>query len=359
MKTLIPSLTLLACVTQSLAAPPANDAFTTPAPLAFGGPSLTVEGDNTQAGSEPGEPAPYHTNGKTLWWAWQAPGNGPVTFRVLPSSFGVWVYTGSAVDSLSWVPTASYTLDERAFKTFDAVAGTTYRFQVTGAEPFWEATGPFTVQFGLPGRPPNDAFASRALLSGRAAVARGATVGATLEPGEPTGQTAALAQSVWWTWQAPASGTATVARLNPAGLPNAEVDPTLLVYTGASLSSLTLLASNRSGIGIVPETSFAAQAGQDYHLCVNAPSGSQSPVAFWVSLDGAALLENPALSPEGFQFNLIGAAFRAYALESASALAGWESFATNTGGYYDPRPVLDPRPPAAGLRFYRARLLAP
>src|SRR5678816_3304944 len=59
-------------------------------------------------------------------------------------------------------------------------------------------------------QPVNDDFAERTVLSGTNLVISAGNAGATRQPGEPDHANREGGASVWWTWQAPASGEVTI-----------------------------------------------------------------------------------------------------------------------------------------------------
>ena len=97
-----------------------------------------VLGDNITASKEPGEPDHAARRGaKSIWFRWQAPTDGSVTFRTYGSSFDtlLGVYKGSAVSGLNLV--AANDDDDGGSSltsqvTFEAVGGTVYHIAVDG-----------------------------------------------------------------------------------------------------------------------------------------------------------------------------------------------------------------------------------
>jgi len=130
----------------SLAAAPANNLFTSAAPLS--GQTATWTGTNVGATREAGEPAHAgQSGGASVWIAWAATTSRTVTLNTQGSSFDTLlaVYTGSSVSSLAQVASnddspAGHTLTSAL--TFNAVAGTTYYFAVDG---YRGATGSITL----------------------------------------------------------------------------------------------------------------------------------------------------------------------------------------------------------------------
>src|SRR6185295_7982704 len=96
----------------------------------------------------------------------------------------------------------------------------------------------------------NDAFAGRFALSGNTVTTSASIAGFTAEAGEPADVAgAATTPSAWWTWTAPCAFTVS----DPASFADttgSNFDTVLAVFTGSSLSGLTLVASdNDSGGG--------------------------------------------------------------------------------------------------------------
>src|SRR5262245_62081586 len=86
--------------------------------------------------------------------------------------------------------------------------------------------------------PANDNFANRLLLTGTNVNTTGANVDATKEPGEPNHANRAGGKSVWWRWTAPGNGEVMVDTIGSS------FDTLLGVYTGTSVSNLTMVAGN-------------------------------------------------------------------------------------------------------------------
>jgi Calx-beta domain/FG-GAP-like repeat len=113
----------------------------------------------------------------------------------------------------------------------------------------------------------NDNFVNRSTLSGNTTSAIGTNIGATGEVGEPDHDlSSSPLNSVWWTWIAPVSGTATIDTIG------SDFDTTLGIYTGNSVSSLTYVASSDdivAGINRVSLVTFSAIAGTSYQIAVD------------------------------------------------------------------------------------------
>ncbi|OLF12576.1 S1 family serine peptidase [Actinophytocola xanthii] len=108
-------------------------------------------------------------------------------------------------------------------------------------------------------RPGNDRFGSAQALSGNAGSVTGSNDSATLDPGE-----AGVEASVWYTWTPTESGNAQIA-VNQHGF-----DSQVNVYTGASVTGLSAVASNDDANGsLQSEVEFNAVAGTTYRIQVD------------------------------------------------------------------------------------------
>jgi len=126
--------------------------------------------------------------------------------------------------------------------------------------------------------PDNDNFANRQTLTGASTTVYGRNVGATKETGEPNHGNAG-GKSVWYSWTAPHSATVEVTTAKSVTYSGLSWNTLLAVYTGSSVSSLTLIASNDdSGIGGDGSTTsrlfFNAAAGTTYQIAVDGFNGA-------------------------------------------------------------------------------------
>ena len=118
--------------------------------------------------------------------------------------------------------------------------------------------------------PPNDAFANAILLSSpRASRTGDSNVGATKETGEPNHAENIGGKSVWYGWTAEFAGKVTI---QTAG---SNFDTLLSVYTGSSVESMSLVASNDDvGNGdLTSRVAFDAVAGTMYRIVVDGFNG--------------------------------------------------------------------------------------
>ncbi len=236
----------------------------------------TVTGSNVGATAEPGEPLHFGSSGgKSVWWKWIAPLTGTATINTTNSDFDtiLAVYLGSSVTNLALIANNDdfVGLGTRSQVTFPAVAGTEYEITVDGFGPFpGGASGNITLNVSIAPVPPpsNDNFANKIVVTTSGSLVTtvtGSNVNATKEPGEPPHFSIYGGKSVWWTWTAPLTGTATI------NTTNSTFDTILAIYTGASLTNLTLLTNNDDIVpGIVQsQVTFPAVAGTTYRIAVD------------------------------------------------------------------------------------------
>jgi hypothetical protein len=124
----------------------------------------------------------------------------------------------------------------------------------------------------IPSPPANDNFANAQVLNGCTGGVAGTNLGATKEAGEPNNPSSATStKSIWYRWQAPATGNVTI---TTAG---SNFDTTLAVYGGSSLASLGAAIKSNDDIPDVPgqdhqvtsSVTFAATAGTTYRIAVD------------------------------------------------------------------------------------------
>ena len=199
-------------VGTAVAAPPSNDHF---AGVTISGPDGTVHGTNTDATGQPGEPnIAGHTPDMSVWYSWVAPESGPTSFNLRDANFDtlLGVFTGNSLPSLvSVASNDDFNGTTQSKVTFNATANTWYRIAVDG---YVAAHGAFGLQWAQ-NSPANDNFASPRVLVGpdrnrthRVAAARPASRASHLHWGTPD-------RTVWYSWTAPESGTATFTTPGP------------------------------------------------------------------------------------------------------------------------------------------------
>jgi thiol-disulfide isomerase/thioredoxin len=130
-------------------------------------------------------------------------------------------------------------------------------------------------------QPANDLFANRIVITGTNIVTTGSSVGATRETGEPYHAGFPGGASVWWSWRAPFSGTATISTAGSG------FDTLLGVYTGTSVSALMEIASNDddpSSSGRTSRASFDTVSNQTYQIAVDGYGGDSGSITLSVQL---------------------------------------------------------------------------
>ena len=136
-----------------------------------------------------------------------------------------------------------------------------------------------TIKYGSACLASNDTFLGRTSLSGALITATANNACTTKEPGEPDHATNNVGgKSVWWTWTAPASALVTIATCG------SDFDTILAVYTGMSVSALSLIANNDDSIGCGEESlqsqvQFVANAGTSYQIAVDGNKYFNRPAA--------------------------------------------------------------------------------
>ncbi len=278
-----------------LPAPP-NDMFANR--IIVSGITGSTVGSNVNSTRETGEPSHDGDIEQSVWWSWTAPASGSATINTCGSGFDNFlsIYTGTDVAALTNVVSdyGSGGCSTGSEVTFPAVSGVTYQISVAGN---LSQSGSIALAWSLlPAPPPNDMFANRIVISGITGSAVGSNVNATKETGEPDHAAAPGNRSVWWSWTAPASGSAT---FNTCG---SNFDTLLAVYTGTDVAGLTTVASNDDsgtcfgGSGVT----FPAVSGVTYQIAVAGFFTDSGDIALAWSLEVTTfnlVLESADFSP--------------------------------------------------------------
>ncbi|MGC8840582.1 MAG: CARDB domain-containing protein [Candidatus Sumerlaeaceae bacterium] len=258
--------------TISVGAPPANNNFANA--MALGTcPTSPITGSNRFADKEVGEPSHGgNIGGASIWYAWQSPNTAnPIRVKIdtIGSGFDtlLGVYTGASVNALTYVAGSDDIVpgsNVQSSVEFEATPNTLYAIAVDGKN---GAQG--NVVLNLSVSATNDNFAQAALLSGASGSVSGLTICASKEAGEPNHAGNAGGHSVWFHWTAPRSGAALFTTQG------SRFDTLLSVYTGASLSSLTLVGENDDvgGGATYSSVTFPVSAGVDYYIALDGKNG--------------------------------------------------------------------------------------
>ncbi|MEX0322618.1 MAG: S8 family serine peptidase [Puniceicoccaceae bacterium] len=226
-------------------------------------------GSNYGATFETDEPTNPSTAGtRSVWWEYIAATTGTVTIDTNGSNFDTTlaVYTGDVLASLTLIADDDDTSGTQSEVTFTAVQGESYMIQVNGADSGSSTeSGNIKLNYTPPGYPipANDDFENRIYLEYGSSQVTGTNLGATLEGGEPINPTGAGERSVWWEWVAAGSTPVTI---DTAG---SSYDTTLAIYSGTSLSDLTLEGDNNDFGGLQSSVTFTPTISERYFIQVN------------------------------------------------------------------------------------------
>ena len=131
--------------------------------------------------------------------------------------------------------------------------------------------------------PLNDNLTNATVLTGVTNFVTSFNFGATMEPGEPIHASVEGGKSIWWSWQSPFTGSASI---STAG---SSFDTLLAVYTGNAISNLQLVAANddEGGFGVITSSLvFRAYAGETYRIAVDGFGGASGTVRLAVGRAG-------------------------------------------------------------------------
>ena len=231
-----------------LSPPPPNDDFSNRTVLT--GTNLMVTGSNVRTSQESGEPNPTgDAAGRSVWWSWTAPVDGTLQIDATTSSFWplIEIYTGNNLSSLDAITNGGGSV------VFHVTAGATYQIALDGYQDDYSSSGTIRFSLNYVSAPANDDFSNRTVLTGKNLMVTGSNVGASQESGEPNPTGAAAGQSVWWSWTAPANGILQIYAW-------ASFYPLIEIYTGSTLSSLTIITYDFGS------TTFQVTAGTTYQI---------------------------------------------------------------------------------------------
>lgn len=254
---------------------PPNDQFVNAENLGLtGAGSVSVSGTTVGATLDAGEPAASGVS-NSVWYRWTSPASPVSTARLdtngCANDVVAYLFTGSSLATLTQLASddSSGTPSLCASISFPVAASTTYWFRIDGKN---DTTGSFPLNLTHFATVANDHFANAEtmVLNGSGfASASGDTSNATGEPGEPSN----AKRTVWYRWDAPVvlPGDGPLV-LDTNGC---SYDSYLYVYAGASLSTLTTVASDDdSGTSNCSKLSFVPVAGTTYYFRVSAPFSS-------------------------------------------------------------------------------------
>lgn len=262
---------------------PLHDQFDTP--FVLEGSFATWSGGNRAATRETDEHlySPVLET-RTLWFAWEAPFEGFASFTTNSLGVGqlIAVFSGDTREELRLIHDSGRPAVGAAKTTvrFLATAGTRYRIVTASNTTSGEL---FNLQ--LEHIAANDLLSQFSALSGAEFEISSSNRGATAQPFEIAAPHAGVGagQSVWFRWDAPASG---VFSLNTEG---SDTDTVMAVYTGDPLDpeNFTTIGANDDVSATLrwSRIDFAATQGVSYYIVVDTAMGG-TPGLF--NLRGAA-----------------------------------------------------------------------
>ncbi|HEX5218462.1 MAG TPA: lysyl oxidase family protein [Verrucomicrobiae bacterium] len=334
---------------------PVNDAFASPAVIDTT--PFSAVTFNDCATTEVGEPAHAGiTNDHSLWYRWTPDSNHTAVITTRRSDFDtvLAVYTGEALEALTLIASNNNIAganNRQSLVTFPAEAGVTYHIAAAG---FSNAVGSLVLNINPPA---NDDFANRFVIAGPAGSVTGNTRGASKEPTETAHATDVGGASVWYEWNAPASGFVDFNTLGSA------FDTIMAVYTNATVNTNNLpIAQNdddAQGGGLQTSRAwFYAFAGTNYYIAVDGFGGDVGPLKLNWNMNCLLTITN--LPGGDVQLALTGVDWQRYVLLGSTNLLDWytnTAAITMTEGvrFYTNSPSAANNP--SRREFYRALLV--
>lgn len=154
--------------------------------------------------------------------------------------------------------------------------------------------------------PVNDMFGNRAILGENSGQIAAHNLNSTREAGESNHAGNPGGTSVWWSWTAPFSGTASIDTYGSA------FNTLLAVYTGDTLAGLNLIAANDNdgSSGSASSVSFTAGAGIQYQIAVDGFNAAAGGIKLNWNLVrradlGIVLSHSPAVPVAGDNLNYL------------------------------------------------------
>ncbi len=312
-------------VTGTLGMGPPNDSFNNA--FTISGAAGSTNGTSTGATKEAGEPSHAgNSGGKSVWYRWTPAVNGTAVIETTGSAFDTLlaVYTGASVAGLTSIVSNNDISgsNPRSRVTFSVIAGTTYRIAVDGLN---GDSGSVVLNWNeVTGPPLNDSFSSALALAGSSGSTNGTNINATKQSGEPNHAGNTGGSSIWYRWTPAIGGQVTFNTLGST------FDTLLAVYTGSSLGSLSVVATNDdiSLNYLQSQVTFSALAGTTYRIAVDGYNGDIGMLTLnWAqgspandAFANAAMLSGPFGTTNGNNFN-------------ASKEQGEPDHAEETGGH--------------------------
>jgi hypothetical protein len=240
------------------------------------------------ASVEPGEPAHRPGSVGSRWFRWLAPANGGFGVRIdsLGGIASVHVYHGSNLNTLTVAGKGVPTTNQYAQTSFSATAGEEYWIAAVYTNVLTSDSGWGTkLLLRLGPAMTNDSFNARIPISEAPYRTDSTTFGAVREEDEPSHGGRSEGASVWFTWQAPASGRYALVDSRYHRTPL-----TMQVYRGDELASLAPLQMQPAPPRTDGQESledrhrFYAEAGEQYAIAVETPLGEMRDISVYLQL---------------------------------------------------------------------------
>ncbi len=305
---------------------PFNDRFSDRPRLT--GDNLRLRATNLGATSEPGEPAHAGVATTTsIWWEWVPEHSGAVTIDTTGSGqdtvLAVYATNGGTTPSSPAELTNLASNDNdgsvtTSKVTFSAVAGAIYEIAVASPG------GGGLVALNVNSRPNNDPFSGAVTISGESLTTTGYNLGCSLENGEPATLGFTGGNSLWYRWTAPRTGRFQVAVVS------AEFDPTLAIYTGTAVNSLTTTVQNdNAGANHTGALcTLTASAGTTYFFKVDGKTAADGGPftltltdSLWQGVAGDTVTGAPAVGADGTVY--VGSTDRVFYAFAANGSTKW------------------------------------
>lgn len=252
------------------------------------------------------------------------------------------VYTGGTLAGLTQLQEGVFNCPRSGSRVLlSATAGTTYRIAIDNEA---NSNGnPFTLRIReYDGPPANDDFANAmALPTTTQSTTTGDNTEATAEGAEPFHAGLFPAQSVWYTFTPPASGSYTFDTCAPS-----TGGGKIAIYTGATLAVLNPEASSFGGCPFAgAKTTLAATGGTTYRVVVDTTQDAASfrlrtrPAGPPANDDFASSLTLPAAAPSSTDGYTLEATSESGEPEHGgngfgTAHSVWYSWTPSTSGHY-------------------------
>jgi hypothetical protein len=237
--------------------------------------------DTTAATSGAQSSVPCGSLNQDVWFSWTAPGTGTAIFSLCGTATldsMIAVYAASGCPSGPPLVCNDDSCGLQSSLSFAAVGGTNYMLQLGG---YGTSTGTGSFSLTLPLPIPNDDCGSATTISGTGSFpfdTAGATTG-TQGQGLSCG-TGFCQQDVWYSWTAPATGTAIFSLCGSAGF-----DTLIAAYAGSGCPSAPALGCNDDSCGSAQSNmSFPVSSGSAYMLQIGAFSGGMGAGTFSLTL---------------------------------------------------------------------------